>query len=348
MLDARELIDAGPAPGLAIRSNGVLTRTSLAVDARQWPIDGLHRGTALVSVIEDSIVPVVLVADATTPTSVTAAADIVLTEPGVGVGNAVEVRDVDSASASVCAGIAANAGPALTLVWLLRLGEQTPIVQALAAESAAYSTLLAGPDHHAWLGTRRPPRDAGPLERVRTTRDGDRLQVTLARPSRRNAVDSAMRDALLQALDVAIWDHCLRVLIDAEGPSFCAGGDLDEFGSAPDPATAHVVRVAAGLGRILHVLRDRTTVRVHGSCIGAGVELPAFAGHVVATADSRFQLPEIGMGLIPGAGGTVSIPRRISRARTAWLAVTGAVIDALTALSWGLVDEIVEGPSGTT
>jgi enoyl-CoA hydratase/carnithine racemase len=55
--------------------------------------------------------------------------------------------------------------------------------------------------------------------------------------------------------------------------------------------------------------------------------------------DACFSLPELAMGLVPGAGGTVSLPRRIGRHRTAWLALTGATIDAATALDWGLADE---------
>jgi enoyl-CoA hydratase/carnithine racemase len=82
------------------------------------------------------------------------------------------------------------------------------------------------------------------------------------------------------------------------------------------------------------------TVRVHGDCIGAGLELPAFAGRVVAAPASRFRLPETAMGLVPGAGGTVSLPRRIGRARTAWLALSGEAINAGTALRWGLVDVV--------
>jgi enoyl-CoA hydratase/carnithine racemase len=70
------------------------------------------------------------------------------------------------------------------------------------------------------------------------------------------------------------------------------------------------------------------------------VELPAFAGRVVAAPDATFRLPEVGFGLVPGAGGTVSVPRRIGRQRAAWLALTGAVVDARTALAWHLVDEI--------
>jgi enoyl-CoA hydratase/carnithine racemase len=61
---------------------------------------------------------------------------------------------------------------------------------------------------------------------------------------------------------------------------------------------------------------------------------------VVASEDAWFQLPELSMGLIPGAGGTLSLPRRIGRQRTAWLALSGARLDAATALRWRLVDAI--------
>jgi enoyl-CoA hydratase/carnithine racemase len=64
---------------------------------------------------------------------------------------------------------------------------------------------------------------------------------------------------------------------------------------------------------------------------------------VTAAPDAYFQLPEVGMGLVPGAGGSVSLPRRIGRQRTARLALGGERIDAETALAWGLVDEIREG-----
>jgi enoyl-CoA hydratase/carnithine racemase len=79
---------------------------------------------------------------------------------------------------------------------------------------------------------------------------------------------------------------------------------------------------------------------MHGHCAGSGVELPAFAGTVVAAPDTVCSLPEIGFGLIPGAGGTVSLTRRIGRRRVALLALSGASVDAPTAHDWGLIDEI--------
>lgn len=315
----------------------------------QWGPDGTPAEPSLLLVhptrvpVSDRIV--IVVADASTAPAARAAADVLLAPAGSSVPGAVECDDPIAAAADLVAAIDTAPVPAVALAWHLRATHGVPVEAALVAESALYSALLAGSDFARWLAARGPVRraaDAG--HRVRAVRDGDRLTITLARPGRRNAVDAAMRDALVEALQVARWDEGVQVLVDAEGPAFSAGGDLDEFGTATDPARAHLVRVAAGAARILHELRDRVTVRVHGPCVGAGCELPAFAGRVVAAPDATFRLPELALGLIPGAGGTVSLPRRIGRARTAWLALTGEPIDARTALAWGLVDAVEPGP----
>ena len=233
---------------------------------------------------------------------------------------------------------------AAALELLLDAIDGVDVERALITESATYSLLQAGPEHKAWLATRtRHERDEED-DVVLLAREGAILHLTLNRPHVRNAFDAAMREALLDGLEIATVDPSVeRVLIDGAGANFCSGGDLDEFGTLEDPATAHLLRVRRSAGRAIHRLRDRVTVVVHGACIGAGVELPAFAGRVVARSDATFRLPEVGMGLVPGAGGTVSIPRRIGRERFAWLALTGEMIDATTALSWGLVDEIDGG-----
>jgi enoyl-CoA hydratase/carnithine racemase len=231
---------------------------------------------------------------------------------------------------------------AAALELLLDATDGIDVEQALVVESATYSLLQAGPEHRAWLAgrTRRAPR-VDEDDPVLMVRDGTTLRLTLNRPAVRNAFNAAMREALLDALDIANVDTTIeQVVIDGRGPNFCSGGDLDEFGTLADPASAHLLRVERSVGRAVHRLRDRTTFVVHGACVGAGVELAAFAGRVVARPDATFRLPEIRMGLVPGAGGTVSLPRRIGRERTAWLALTGETIDATNALGWGLVDEI--------
>lgn len=229
---------------------------------------------------------------------------------------------------------------AAALALLLRSSSGLSVPAALVAESSTYSALQAGSEFIAWRATRaaRPPDPQS--QRVLLDRTDSRLRITLARPSRRNALDAQMRDALTEALALAVVDDGCSVQIDALGPDFCAGGDLDEFGSRPDPAIAHLTRLSRSPARLMHALAERTVVRVHGACLGAGIELPAFAGTVIATSDARFGLPEISLGLVPGAGGTVSLPRRIGRRRTAYLALAGHPINAPQALDWGLIDEI--------
>ncbi|HEX5066820.1 MAG TPA: enoyl-CoA hydratase/isomerase family protein [Myxococcota bacterium] len=255
--------------------------------------------------------------------------------------------DVVVESADACAALvqacARQPLAAAALVQLLRLSEGRPVADGLVAESLVYSTLQAGPDFAAWLAERGAPKPpaAGPPAPLRIVRAGARLELTLTHAAKRNAFSAALRDALCEALAVAVADPSIESLqLAGEGPDFCSGGDLDEFGSLPDPATAHAIRTTRSPARLLAACAARAEVRVHGACVGAGVELPAFAARVVAREDARFWLPELSMGLVPGAGGTVSLPRRIGRQRTAWLALSGARVDARTALAWGLVDAI--------
>lgn len=239
--------------------------------------------------------------------------------------------------------IETNPIAAVTLAMLLRGAESRSLGAGLVAESSAYSLLQAGPEFARWLAgwnrRERPPEAEPP---VLVHRDGDSLELTLNRPHVRNALDRSMRDALLAALAVPLADPSVATVeVSGRGPAFCSGGDLDDSGSFEDPANAHVARLGTSIGRAIDAVRDRVTVRMHGSCAGSGVELPGFAAHVVAAADTGCSLPEIGLGLIPGAGGTVSLTRRIGRHRVALLALSGSAVDAATAHSWGLVDEVL-------
>ena len=155
------------------------------------------------------------------------------------------------------------------------------------------------------------------------------MSITLTRPDRLNALDAAMRDGLVEAFTLAAAaPDIARVELRGEGRAFCAGGDLDEFGSRSDPATAHLVRLQRSVGRAISQLDKSTVTYLHGACMGSGIELAAFTDWVVAAPDTQIALPEIGLGLVPGAGGTVSLTRRIGRLRTAWLAFSGSTIDA--------------------
>jgi hypothetical protein len=232
---------------------------------------------------------------------------------------------------------------AMALAQLLRSSADLDVHQGLIAESLVYSMLQSGPEFAAWLSGRpaTPPREPDAEPAVLVRRRDAQLELTLNRPKTRNAFSAQMRDALVEGLRTAVCDTSItEVILCGAGPAFCSGGDLDEFGTLPDPATAHGIRSTRSPGRLLARCADRVRAELHGACVGAGIELPAFAARVVAREDAFFQLPELAMGLVPGAGGTVSIPRRIGRQRTAYLALSGQRLDAATAHRWGLVDAI--------
>jgi enoyl-CoA hydratase/carnithine racemase len=201
--------------------------------------------------------------------------------------------------------------------------------------------LQSGPEFAAWRSANPPRTDRDDGRRVRVERADDTLVITLTRPERLNALDAQMRDELVEALALAAADTGItNVEWRGEGRSFCAGGDLDEFGTRPDPASAHLVRLQRSVARALVQLGKPTVTHLHGPCMGSGIELAAFTRTVVASPGTALALPEIGLGLVPGAGGTVSLTRRIGRLRTAWLAFSAAPIDVTTAKEWGLVDLI--------
>lgn len=272
----------------------------------------------------------------------------VIAVEGAGSARARRAADVLAASeaeaAALRARIAKQPLAASVLVQLLRSTESLPVMDALFAESLAYATLQAGPEYRAWLAANRAaqparPADAGPA--VVMTRDRGTLVLELNRASNRNAMSVEMRDALVEAFQLALADETIRKLrLRGRGKCFSTGGDLTEFGQVPDPATGHAIRMQALPARFLAQCARRAEVHVHGACIGAGIELPAFARKLTAAPDAFVQLPELNFGLIPGAGGTVSVPRRIGRQRAAWLMLSGKRINARTALDWGLVDAV--------
>lgn len=266
----------------------------------------------------------------------------------IGEGPLAGVCDVLIASTAESAAIVRNVRrapiTAAVFVQLLRALDLAHLESALCMESLAYSTLQSGPEFARWRAASEPAARSTPSHEepaVRATRHDATLTIELNRPLLRNAMTVEMRDALGEALELVLADDSIReVKISGRGKCFCTGGDPDEFGSAPDPATAHLIRRLTLPGRLLAACAARAEVRVHGACIGSGIEFPAFAARVVAAPDAWFQLPELRYGLIPGAGGCVSLARRIGRQRLARMVLSGERVNAQTALDWGLVDAI--------
>jgi enoyl-CoA hydratase/carnithine racemase len=288
----------------------------------------------------------VVVGVAAEPSDVAGGFDVLLTSAPGPPRPWVECGDPYSTARRLADVVQTQPAACVALVQVLRIGARLPVTDRLVIESLAYSTLQGGAGFRAWLA-RAPERTPRPATTpVRLEREGGRLAITLDRPWARNALDNGTRAALCEALHVPIADPSITIVdLYGSGPSFCSGGDLAEFGTSRDPAKAHLVRTQNSPAALLHCCGSRVTAHLHGACVGAGIELAAFAGRVAAAPGTRIRLPEIDMGLIPGAGGTASLRTRIGRERTAYLALSGVTLTAEQALAWNLVDEITRSPA---
>jgi len=270
--------------------------------------------------------------------------DILLTTAEVPPTPWVQVRSLTDSLLRIEEAVRDNPDAAVTLVQVLRAQRGQPFEQALMIESFAYSTLLGGEEFRRWRAV--APHQPLALENapaVAFTRSGATARLTLSRPGNGNALTAEMRDALVEALRVVRLDDSISdVEIAGEGRVFCSGGALGEFGQAADLARAHQLRTVRSVAWTLHRIGVTSRVMIQGAAVGGGVEFAAAASEIVAHSTAFFQLPEISMGLIPGAGGTVTIARRIGYQRTAYLALSGIRLRARTALAWGLVDRVSE------
>jgi enoyl-CoA hydratase/carnithine racemase len=255
---------------------------------------------------------------------------------------AIAPDELDQAILRLRNAVAAQPVAAAVAAQLLRVTQSLSFEQALAMESLGYSMLLASDGYRTWRAANPVARRrADDKPRVALSEEAGALSIRMERPRARNAVDAKMRDALYEAFEFAALDPDRRpVVLSGAGSCFSVGGDLAEFGTYRDAGRSHLVRVLRLPAGLIWRIRDRVTAKVHRACVGAGVEMPAAAGRVVAAPNAWFRLPEVGMGLIPGAGGTATIPRRIGRRRACYMALSGLDIDAATALDWGLVDAV--------
>jgi methylglutaconyl-CoA hydratase len=178
----------------------------------------------------------------------------------------------------------------------------------------------------------------GPLKVVR---DGAVLRITLARPERRNAFDAALIAELAEAFS-AVGD-ARAVLLEGEGPSFCAGADVDWQRAAIDLSYEENVEDAMRLYRMLEVVDScpaPVVCRVHGFALGGGSGLVACADVAIAWPDAVFGFTEVRLGIIPAVISPFVLPKIGESARRYF--VTGERFDANTALHIGLVSEVSE------
>jgi enoyl-CoA hydratase/carnithine racemase len=167
-------------------------------------------------------------------------------------------------------------------------------------------------------------------------------RLTLNRPDKLNAVNLHMRDELWAAFEAFRDDPDARVLVlRGAGDSFCAGADVSEFGTAPSYVGARRARHERDLWSLLLHLPKPVVVAIHGYALGAGLEMSLLCDLRVAAEDALLGLPEVGLGYIPSAGGTQTLPRHIAPGIALELILTGDPIDAFGAYRLRLVQRVV-------
>jgi enoyl-CoA hydratase/carnithine racemase len=171
--------------------------------------------------------------------------------------------------------------------------------------------------------------------------------ITLNRPRALNAYNMKMRDELYEVLGAIKEDAEVEVVIlkAAGEKAFCAGADLTEFLTAPPPVFARQARFDRDIwGRFLSV-EQPVIAALHGYVLGSGIEMSLCCDIRLASVDARFGLPEPGLGIIPAAGGSQTLPRTIGYAPALEILLSGRWIDAQEALKLKLVNRVLPRPS---
>jgi len=180
--------------------------------------------------------------------------------------------------------------------------------------------------------------------RALVAREGALAVVSVNRPEARNALDGETLDALAEALAALEGDADIRcvILTGAGDKSFAAGADIRAMADA-DPAGADVlVAHAHRVGDLLEASRMPVIAAVNGFALGGGFELALACDFILAARGAKVGMPEVGLGVIPGMGGTQRLVQRIGVARARQLIYTGGLIDADAAARMGLVNEVLE------
>jgi enoyl-CoA hydratase/carnithine racemase len=178
------------------------------------------------------------------------------------------------------------------------------------------------------------------LDNVLVSRTDGICELRLNRPEKRNAITTAMYDALWDALVQAEADESVRVvLLSGAGASFTAGNDLVDFmnqsGGQDDNGPVRFLRLLPKIRKVL-------VAAVHGPTVGIGFTMLLHCDLVLAARSTRLSMPFVKLGLVPEAASSLLLPRLIGHQRAAELLFLGTAIDASTAFNLGLVNRIVE------
>jgi enoyl-CoA hydratase len=167
--------------------------------------------------------------------------------------------------------------------------------------------------------------------------------LTLNRPDKRNALNTALRTALIAALDELAGDVGVRVIVltGAGDRAFVAGADVTEF-TGRDVAAQAASMQARRVYDVVAASERPLVAAINGACLGGGLELALACDIRIASTTARFGQPEVNLGLIPGGGATQRLPRVVGLGAALRLILTGEPVDAAEALRMGLVEEVTE------
>ena len=172
---------------------------------------------------------------------------------------------------------------------------------------------------------------------VRLERDGDVALVIVNNPPV-NALSWHVRQGLFDGMTQAVESGARAIVVICDGRTFIAGADISEFGGN--------VPKAAGLQEVQAAMEDApipVIAAIHGTALGGGLEVALCAHYRVSVSSARFGLPEVNLGLLPGAGGTQRLPRLVGVPKALEMMTTGRHVSSAEAQAGGLVDEVISG-----
>ena len=179
---------------------------------------------------------------------------------------------------------------------------------------------------------------------------GSTMVLRLNRAAKRNAINYEMLDQLQQAITKIDRDQEIRaVVLTGTDDNFCAGGDIKAWsGLSAAEFGNQWLREGHAVFDALARLRQPVIAAINGHALGGGLELAACADYRIAEAQTRFGLPEAGLGIIPGWSGTQRTVRRFGSQVVRRMAIFGEIFDASTAQQLGIVDQVVEAGQSAT
>jgi len=182
------------------------------------------------------------------------------------------------------------------------------------------------------------------FETIIYEKQAGKAYITLNRPKALNVYNIQMRDELYQALEAIRDDSEVKVaMLKAAGDRvFCAGADLSEFLTAPSPVIARRVRFERDIWGLFLKIDKPMIAALHGYVLGSGIEMALLCDIRIASEDAQFGVPEMGLGIIPAAGGSQTIPRTVNRGFALELLLSGRWIKADEACRIGLVNQVVK------